>query len=150
MSVSQKTSRSGTIFFAVAILIFVGFGYGALKSYFDQRTVTENLVTHGVETEADVRSVTTTRTFRGGASTSIGVSFDPRGPELITFADVQVCTEANYEEGTETVRIVYAPNDPEAVRLAECVSSVDSQLGLIVGVLFLALGAFLLWLMLRR
>jgi hypothetical protein len=40
---------------------------------------------------------------------------------------------------------VYAADDPEAVRLAECETTIDSSLPLILGIIFLALGLFFLW-----
>jgi hypothetical protein len=150
MSTAKKKSSLGVTLFLVALIVgFVWGGVGALNTYLEQRAETKELAENRVEGDAQVLSVTTTKQFRGGQSTSLRVSFDPSGPELLEFADLTVCTEADYDEGTETVRVVHASTDPGIVALAECEGSVDSILPLVIGVLLIALGAFLVWQLVR-
>jgi hypothetical protein len=148
VNTAKKSSLGADIFLALVIVGFIAGGVGALSSYLEQRKQTEELVENGVEAEAQVVSVTETTQFRGGRSTTLTVSFDPSTSDL-ALADVTVCTEADYDEGAATVQIVHSEDDPEVARLAECVTSVDSQLGLVFGVIFLGLGVFLLWRLIR-
>lgn len=150
MSTPPKTSRLVAVFIALVGIGFVAAGIGSFKSYFDQRSETQRLEEQGVETEANIISVEVTTQRRGGNHARLGVTYEDRGSGATTFAEVLDCSEERYEEGDRTVRIVYVPGNPEDVRRAECVSSVDSILPLVVGPIFLALGLFLLLSPLRR
>lgn len=147
----RKSSIGVTIFMWLLAIGFLAAGYGAMKTYFDERAEIADLEENGVATEASVISVTETTNFRGGGGITLSISYPtPDGPDLVHVADVTVCTEADYEDGTETVDIVYAANDPEAVRLADCAATVDTYLPLAIGIVFGLLGLFLAWSLIRK
>ena len=131
------------VFFAVAILGLAAAGVGALNVYSDQSRAGRELQERGVEADADVMSVSGPEIE---THTELRVSYDPAGPQILEFAEVQDCAGARYEPGIETVRVVYLPDDPEVIRLQLCRSTFDSDVfpG-IVGVAFLATVLFMLW-----
>ena len=134
------------IFWALVIIGFGAAGYGAMKTYVDQSRRAQALEERGVEADADVTSVTEISGRRIATYHELTVSYDPPGPKLLEFADVQDCDGARWEAGIETVRVVYLPDDPEVIRLQRCASHFDTDIfpGIIGGV-FIALTLFLLW-----
>jgi hypothetical protein len=145
MSSAGKKSRAGDIFIGLLIVGFIAAGLGALNSYLQERRETSAIAEDGVETDGTVIVVSQSARFRGGGGgVTLTVSYSPEGAAAVEIADVTVCSEADYDEGTDTVRVVYVPDDPQAVRLAECAGTIDSSLGLIFGIIFLALGLFFL------
>jgi hypothetical protein len=121
-------------------------GYGATKTYLDEGRVSRDLQERGVSTDADVVSVTEFSGRRIETYHELSVSYDPPGPEILEFADVQDCSGSRYESGLETVRILYLPDDPEVVRLEACRSSFDRDiLPAILGGAFFVFALLLAW-----
>ena len=145
MSTAQKSSLGVNIFIGLLIVGFIAAGIGALNSYLQQRAENAAIAEDGAEVEASVIAVTEKTQFRGGSSFVLTVSFEPKGSASTQVADVTVCTEGDYTEGDDSVQVVYAVDDPAAVRLAECKDTVDSSLGLVFGIIFLGLGLFFMW-----
>lgn len=134
------------VFWALVIIGFGAAGYGAMKTYVDQSRVATRLEEEGVEADADVNSVTEISGRRTETYHELGISYDPPGPKLLEFAEVQDCNGARWEEGIETVRVVYLPDDPDVIRLQRCASSFDTDiLPGIIGAVFIALTLFMLW-----
>jgi hypothetical protein len=130
---------------AVVILGFGAAGVGALKTYIDNRAETTALAARGVEEDANVTNVTEVSGRRIETYHRINVSFDPRGPGLFEFAEILDCPGHRYD-GPATVRIVYLPDDPEAVWLVACQSSFDANtFPGIIGVVLVAFTLFMLW-----
>lgn len=134
------------IFFALVLLIFLGGGYGGIKTYLDTRSEKAALDSEGVEVDATVSSYTEHKSRRGARYYELFVSYDKEdsiAPEFVTVMD---CESARYEPGVETVRIVYLPDDPDVAVLERCRSdfSVNIFPG-IIGVVFGAIGLFFAW-----
>lgn len=134
------------VFFALVILGLGAGGAGAIKTYLDQSAVGERLEEQGVDADANVVSATEITRWRSATYTELRVSYDPSGPQILEFAEIQDCSEERYDAGTQTVRIVYLPSEPDVVRLAACRSSFDSDIlpGLI-GIALIGLSLFMLW-----
>jgi hypothetical protein len=129
------------VFFALVIVGVVAAAYGAIKTYVDQSKEGTDLRERGVETDADVMSVTESDGY-----SELSVSYDPPGPPILEFAEVQDCSGARYEKGVETVRVVYLPDDPEVIRMNACRASFDSdKLPGFVGIALIAFALFMLW-----
>src|SRR5688500_13506820 len=105
----------------LVVLVILGTfaaGIVAIATYKENSTQGSALETQGVKTDADVVSVR-----EGDGYSEISVSYDPPGDEFLEFAEVQDCSGARYEQGIETVRVVYLPDDPDVIRLEACQSS---------------------------
>jgi hypothetical protein len=142
MSETSRSSLGVKLFITFAALLFLAAGIASFVAYFNQRALTNKLVEKGIETDADVISVTEI-SQRRGSRFELLVSFDIEGSNATGLADVNECSEQTYEEGTDTVRIVYDPDDSEVARLAECVESVDSWVPIIAGAAFTGIGVLL-------
>ena len=134
------------LFFGLAILGFAAAGYGGIKTYLDQSRESERLQENGVLADADVTSVMETSGRRIETYHDLTVSYDPPGPRVLEFSQVQDCSGARYEAGIETVRVVYLPQDPDVIRLEACEDSFDANVfpG-IVGLIFISFTLFMLW-----
>lgn len=134
------------VFFAVVILGLAAGGIGAIKTYLDQSAVGERLVEQGVAAEANVMSATEITGWRSATYTELRVSYDPPGPQILEFAEIQDCTEERYAPGTRTVRVVFLSSDPDVIRLAACRSSFDSdRLPGLIGIALIGVSLFMLW-----
>lgn len=134
------------VFIALVIVGFLAAGVGATKTYLDQSRRAAELEERGVAADADVMSATEISGRRIETYHKLRVSYDPPGPKILEFAEVQDCSGARYEPGVPTVRVVYLPNDPETVRLESCRSSFDSDvLPGIFGLVFFAIALLMLW-----
>ena len=143
---ATSASLGVKVFWALVIIGFGAAGYGAMKTYVDQSRIAARLEDEGVEADAAVNSVTEISGRRTATYHELGISYDPPGPKLLEFAEVQDCNGARWEEGIETVRVVYLPDDPDVIRLQRCASSFDTDiLPGIIGAVFIALTLFMLW-----
>ena len=146
---AEQTARPGLgtkVFLALVIVGFAAAGIGAIKTYLDESRQSTELVERGVETDGDVMSATEISGRRIETYTKLRVSYDPQGPRILDFAEVQDCPAARYEPGISTVRVVYLPDDPDVIRLQTCRSSFDSDvLPGILGLVFIALALLILW-----
>ena len=134
------------VFLALVVVGFLAAGWGGIKTYMDKTTQAKELEEKGVLADADVGSVTLTSGRRIEEYATLSVSYDPPGPKILEFAEVQDCSGARWERGIETVRIVYLPDDPEVIALEACRSNFDVNiLPGILGAVFLALAVLLLW-----
>jgi Protein of unknown function (DUF3592) len=150
---TEKRSGTGTgigikIFFALVILGFFAAGAAAMNYFVNHRAETAELDEKGVVVEADVLSATEIRTRRS-RYTELSVSYEPPDSQefiALEFATVQDCSSARYEPGTETVDVIFLPDDPETIRLVDCKSTFDTEwLPAMAGVLFLGFGLFAAW-----
>jgi hypothetical protein len=145
-----KASRGVDVFLAIVTIGFLAAGVASIKYYFDNRGETAELAANGVETEAEVSSISVESHGSGrGVTIRALVSYDPQGPGLVEFTEVVGCSEETIDRDAETLRITYLPDDPESVRLADCVTSVDSWLPIVAGIAFSALGLYLAWRLVR-
>lgn len=147
----RATLRS-TLVFAALIVLFGAIGVVGVRTYFDNRAESAALVKEGVETDAHVIHVEEIARGprRGGTSITLLVSYETQEPGGVEIAEVFPCSEVEYEDGDETIRVVYLPGDPEAVRMAGCASTIDTSLPLVIGIGSFALALFLLWLLVRQ
>jgi hypothetical protein len=134
------------VFFALVILGFGAAGVAATATYLDKSAASKDLKERGVGTDADVVSATEFSGRRIETYHKLEISYDPDGPTVVEFAEVQDCSGARYESGTDTVRVVYLPDDPQVVRLEACRSSFDSDvLPGFIGIAFIGFTLFMLW-----
>lgn len=143
---ARGASPGMKVFYALVIIGFGAAGFGALKTYFDNRTASSALEERGVEADARVSSVTEISGRRIETYHELSISYDPPGPRLLEFAEVQDCSGQRYLGATPSVEIVYLPDDPDTVRLSACRSSFDSNiLPGILGLVFVVIALFLPW-----
>ena len=134
------------VFMALVVIGLFAAGYGGIRTYLDKTSQARGLEEEGVEADADVASATLTSGRRIEEYATLRVSYDPPGPQILEFAEVNDCSDARWERGIETVRVVYLPDDPEVVVLEGCLSDFDANiLPGILGAVFLALALLLLW-----
>ncbi|HJR44597.1 MAG TPA: DUF3592 domain-containing protein [Actinomycetota bacterium] len=134
------------LFLTLVMIGFAAAGYGGIKTYLDTRSRTEALEERGVEADATVESVTEVSGRRIETYHRLDLSYTPPGEQTLYFYEVLDCSGARWEEGLETMRIVYLPDDPEVVRLQRCRSNFDTNvLPGIVGLVFSALALFMAW-----
>ena len=126
--------------FAFVLVGMIAGGIAAIVVYRENSRQGEALETKGVKTNADVVSVREEDGY-----TEMTVSYDPPGDSFLEFAEVQDCSGARYERGIETVRVVYLPDDLDAIRLEACQSSFDTNVfpG-VVGLMMLGFAVFML------
>jgi len=128
-------------------LFTIGMGaVGVLGLYvaMEIRSSAAELEDEGIETQADVVQVTATTSNDRLLHHTIDLAFD--GADGRTFADVLDCDGARWEDGMDTVDVVYAPSDPDNVRLVACPASSFSQaLPGVGGALLLGLSLFIVW-----
>ncbi len=134
------------VFFALVILGLAAGGAGAIKTYLDQSEVGERLEEQGVAAEANVMSATEITGWRIATYSQLRVSYDPPGPQILAFAEIQDCSEERYAPGTRTVQVVFLPSDPDVIRLAACRSSFDSdRLPGLIGIALIGVALFMVW-----
>lgn len=139
-----KASAGNKIFLALFIVGLVAAGVGALVTYRNTGAESDVLDQRGVRADADVVSVSQ---VTGAEEVSrLRVSYDPPGERFLEFAEVTDCSGARYEQGVETVRVVYLPDDPSVIRLEACEDSFDDNtLPGIIGVVLLLVAALAMW-----
>lgn len=136
----QGTALGTKALFALVLVGMIVGGVAALVVYRENSREGAALDADGVKADADVVSVREEDGY-----TELMVSYDPPGDEFLEFAEVQDCDGGRYEQGIETVRVVYLPDDPDVIRLESCQSSFDTNVfpG-IVGLMLLGFAAFML------
>lgn len=136
---SGPTVFTKILFASVLVGMIVG-GIAAIVVYRENSREGAALGTQGVKADADVVSVREEDGY-----SELTVSYDPPGDSFLEFAEVQDCAGGRYEQGIETVRVVYLPDDPDAIRLEACQSSFDTNVfpG-VVGVAMLGFAVFMI------
>ena len=134
------------IFMALVVIGLLAAGYGGIKTYLDKTSQARELEENGVLADADVSSATLTSGRRIEEYATLRVSYDPPGPQILEFAEVQDCSGARWERGIETVRVVYLADNRDVIALEACRSNFDANIlpGILGGV-FLALALLMLW-----
>ena len=128
------------VMFGLVLVGMIAGGIAAIFVYKENSRQGAALDAQGVKTDADVVSVREEDGY-----SELTVSYDPPGDSFLEFAHVQDCSGARYEQGIETVRVVYLPDDPDVIRLEACQSSFDTNVfpG-VVGVMLLGFAVFML------
>ena len=146
MTDPPRLTVRAVLIFTTLIALFGAIGVVGVRTYFADRAESAALMTEGIETDAHVIHVE--KVSRGpnrGFSITLLVSYETQDQFGVEIAEVFPCSEVQYEEGDETIEVVYSPDDPDAVRMAGCAATIDTWLPLAIGIGSFALSLFLLW-----